>query len=164
MKISQKSQSIVIRKTNQKTIIFPIPSPIKTNSVITGNFENEINKQEPNELSIANNLLDKQVIDLVGNKVVRVNDVAIQDQPHLAVSGIDISFLGLLRRLGIEDEVQKLSHTLRFSIHEQLLSWGDIQIWKSTGDKSSLKKERVNSPGYTRKIWLTIWKKHITIM
>src|SRR5689334_3283791 len=32
---------------------------------------------EKNELSVASTLLDKQVIDLVGNKVVRVNDVAI---------------------------------------------------------------------------------------
>src|SRR3989344_2470346 len=51
-----------------------------------------------NELSAARALLDQQIIDLVGNKVVRVNDVVIQDTAQISISGIDIGILGILRR------------------------------------------------------------------
>jgi len=80
----------------------------------------------PNELSIAKTLLDQQIIDLVGNKVVRVNDVVIQDQPLLSISGIDIGIPGLLRRLGIERPIQKIATQFNAPMPMQLLSWGDV--------------------------------------
>lgn len=79
-----------------------------------------------NELSLIKTLLDQQIIDLVGNKVVRVNDVVIQDQPLLSISGIDIGLLGILRRLGIERVTQKVASQLNAPLPMQLLSWGDI--------------------------------------
>ena len=79
-----------------------------------------------NELSAAQALLDQQIIDLVGNKVVRVNDVVIQDTAQISISGIDIGILGILRRIGVEALVQKTTKLLHFTIPMQLLSWGDI--------------------------------------
>ncbi len=79
-----------------------------------------------NELSAVKTLLDQQIIDLVGNKVVRVNDVVIQDQPLLTISGIDIGILGILRRLGIERVIQRLAILLNSPMPMQLLSWGDV--------------------------------------
>ena len=80
----------------------------------------------PNELCVSKTLLDQQIIDLVGNKVVRVNDIVIQDQPILSVSGIDIGILGIFRRIGIEQLVNKSTQLFQFSIPMQLLSWGDV--------------------------------------
>lgn len=79
-----------------------------------------------NELSASKVLLDQQIIDLVGNKVVRVNDVIIQDIPTLSISGIDIGILGIFRRLGLEQPLQKIARNLRIDVSMQLLSWGDI--------------------------------------
>src|SRR3989344_9051699 len=79
-----------------------------------------------NELSAAQALLDQQIIDLVGNKVVRVNDVVIQDTAQISIAGIDIGILGILRRIGVEALVQKTTKLLHFTIPMQLLSWGDI--------------------------------------
>ncbi len=49
------------------------------------------------ELSLAQEVLDKQVIDIVHKKAVRVNDVSLGDDWQL--QGIDNSTLGLVRRL-----------------------------------------------------------------
>jgi magnesium transporter len=48
-------------------------------------------------LSLAHDVLDKQVIDVVHKKAVRVNDVCLDDDWHIL--GIDNSTLGLVRRL-----------------------------------------------------------------
>ena len=79
-----------------------------------------------NELSAGKTLLDQQIIDLVGNKVVRVNDVVIQDTAQMTISGIDIGILGIFRRIGLEAVVQKTTKLFNFEIPMQLLSWGDI--------------------------------------
>jgi magnesium transporter len=48
-------------------------------------------------ISLAHEVLDKQVIDIARKKAVRVNDVCLRDDWH--VLGIDSSTLGLVRRL-----------------------------------------------------------------
>ncbi len=48
-------------------------------------------------VSLAHEVLDKQVIDLARRKAVRVNDVCLADDWHIL--GIDSSTLGLVRRL-----------------------------------------------------------------
>src|SRR5205085_9006024 len=51
----------------------------------------------PQEVSLAQEILDKQVIDLARKKAVRVNDVCLSDDWRIL--GIDNSTLGLVRRL-----------------------------------------------------------------
>lgn len=48
-------------------------------------------------VSLAQDVLDKQVIDIVRKKAVRVNDVCLDNEWHIL--GIDSSTLGLVRRL-----------------------------------------------------------------
>lgn len=50
---------------------------------------------------LAEDLLDKQVIDITGKRMVRVNDVQLKKNGELKVVGIDIGFAGILRRLGL---------------------------------------------------------------
>lgn len=89
---------------------------------------------EENELYVKRNLLDKQIIDISGNKIVRANDVILQEQINLNssayecfVSGVDIGPLGILRRLHIENFVLKTLRLVGINIVSQFLSWGDIQ-------------------------------------
>lgn len=57
----------------------------------------------PNELAgLQRDVLDQQIVDVAGVRVVRVNDIRLGTfEDRMCVLGIDISFLGLLRRLGI---------------------------------------------------------------
>jgi len=83
---------------------------------------------EENELFLVKNLLDKQIIDLKGNKVVRVNDVALQDKEKLSIAGVDIGLLGIFRRLRIgADKFYKIISLFNVKLSSQFLSWADIQ-------------------------------------
>lgn len=90
-------------------------------------------------LSIAKVLLDKQIIDLVGNKVVRVNDIVLQDIPTLSLSGIDIGFSGILRRIRLERIVRMTLRLLHIDPPLQLLSWGDVLTLELSGGQIKLK-------------------------
>jgi CBS domain-containing protein len=51
---------------------------------------------------LSRDVLDQQIVDVEGARVVRVNDLRIgQFEKQTCVLGIDISFKGLLRRLGL---------------------------------------------------------------
>lgn len=117
---------IVIKHKKNKLII-PINSIKKINSIITLNKNFLASELEPNELFVLKNLLDKQIIDLKGNKVVRVNDVIVNDKPSIYISGVDVAFMGIFRRLGLEQLVLWLSKFLFLSFKAHILSWADIQ-------------------------------------
>lgn len=57
--------------------------------------------KEPNDYYLSEDLLDKQVIDVDGRRLVRVNDILLDDSDTLKVSGLDVGIGGILRRLGL---------------------------------------------------------------
>ena len=72
---------------------------------------------QPDEIYMGKWLMDKQIIDLKGSKVVRVNDIRLfwlqsQDQKHLVLNAVDIGFRGLARRLGVEFLFRRLENHL----------------------------------------------------
>lgn len=111
----------------------------------------EIAELQENELYIKRNLLDKQIIDLKGNKVVRVNDVAIQNKAvlspeetyelELIVMGVDIGAMGILRRLGIERFATFIYSIFREKITSDFLPWGEIQPLELARGTVQLKRE-----------------------
>ena len=65
--------------------------------------ETSITYAEPREkeILIAKHILDRQIVDVNGVKVVRVNDVQLGHvNDHFGVLAIDVGFGGLIRRLG----------------------------------------------------------------
>lgn len=134
------SKLVVKGKLNDK-IIIPTSCLRKINStiLITKDF-NTVELQE-NELYILKNLLDKQIIDLTGNKIVRVNDVAIQDRDGLYIAGVDIGILGILRWLKLENLFFKLVSIFRMKPTSQFLSWGEIQPLELARGQVKLRKE-----------------------
>jgi len=116
---------IVVDK-NGRILEIPILALRQINSHVAVKKSDIQPKPNKNELSAARRLLDKQIIDLVGNKVVRVNDIVLQDIPTLSVSGIDIGILGLLRRFGLDRPVQNFAHFFHIELPMNLLSWGDV--------------------------------------
>jgi CBS domain-containing protein/sporulation protein YlmC with PRC-barrel domain len=72
---------------------------------------------QADEIYMGKWLMDKQIIDLKGSKVVRVNDIRLfwlqgQDQKHLVLNAVDIGLRGLARRLGVEFLFRRLEHHL----------------------------------------------------
>jgi magnesium transporter len=72
---------------------------------------------QPDEIYMGKWLMDKQIIDLKGSKVVRVNDIRLfwlqaRDQNHLVLNAVDIGWRGLARRLGVEFLFRRLENHL----------------------------------------------------
>jgi len=133
---------LVIQKYHSKNIlVIPTTDLIKINRclVIKSNFV--ITNLAENELYVDKNLLNKQIIDLKGDKVVRVNDVVIRDKPFLCLLGIDYGWLGMIRWLKIESLVVWLAKAFGLSAHSRFLCWTDVQPLELGRGHVKLKKE-----------------------
>ena len=102
-----KITKIICEKQKLRHVI-PILSLKQMNNAVAVRKDPKNHGPQAHELTAANVLLDKQIIDLGGNKVVRVNDIVFQDSPTLSISGIDIGILGILRRLNLESIFQRI--------------------------------------------------------
>lgn len=81
-----------------------------------------------NELFVTKNLIDKQIIDIAGRKVVRVNDVVFKkkETSFLTILGVDTSIMGILRWFGLDNLVAKLFLNLRIKLSAKILPWSNI--------------------------------------
>lgn len=70
------------------------------------------------EFLLNEDLLDKQVIDVNGRRLVRVNDILLKENGKIKVDGIDISFSGILRRLGVNNLLTGRSIILPWNVIE----------------------------------------------
>jgi len=72
------------------------------------------------EIHVKRDILDKQIVDVNGAKVVRVNDLKLgRHQNALCLMSVDVGFRGLLRRMGYE----KLWGVFQRDIPEREISW-----------------------------------------
>ena len=94
-----------------------------------------------NELSVRIHLLDQQIIDIKGNKVVRVNDVVIQDKPYFVIAGVDVGVLGIARWLKVEQGLNRLVSRFGTSLRSDFLPWENIQPVELSRGKVQLKRE-----------------------
>jgi Mg/Co/Ni transporter MgtE len=94
-----------------------------------------------NELSVKRHLIDQQIIDINGNKVVRVNDVAIQEKPYLVVAGVDVGVLGIARWFHLEQFLNLFLARFGKTATSDFLAWENIQPVELSRGKVMLKKE-----------------------
>ncbi|MDA8066157.1 MAG: CBS domain-containing protein [Thermaerobacter sp.] len=86
------------------------------------------------DLRVAHDLLDRQIVDVEGRKVVRVNDLHLaRTNGHYRLLGVDISTAALLRRLGLGAVVDVLP------FRERVISWEDVDPIHSEADRLQLK-------------------------
>jgi magnesium transporter len=82
----------------------------------------------PDELLLKRDLLDKQIVDTQGFRVVKVNDLKLaQIKGTARLVGVDISFSGLLRRLGVLAPVEVLSNILPIQLSERTITWNYVE-------------------------------------
>jgi len=81
-----------------------------------------------NCLWLAENILDKQIVDINGRKLVRVNDIRMVMIPAgTYVIAVDVGIEGMLRRIGLEKPIQATLDTFRVSIPGKFILWDDIE-------------------------------------
>ncbi len=82
---------------------------------------------EPSGLLLSRHLLDRQIVDLHGNKVVRVNDLRLAAFDHcLRLTGVDVSQKALLRRLGLEKTLGALLRAVGIELAENAIPWSFV--------------------------------------
>ena len=98
---------------------------------------------EADSLLIAKDILDKQIVDINGAKVVRVNDVKLTDEGgSVFLTAVDVGTRGILRRLGIERRGDAFFRAIRHPLHHQLIPWTVLQPLESKLDKLTLSVSR----------------------
>jgi magnesium transporter len=93
----------------------------------TGTIDITRFQQRPNEIQLRQDLLDKQIVDIDGRKVVRVNDLSLDDvEGKLHLVAVDVGAAGLLRRLGLERGYRVVARNLRLPTPERYIDWEDV--------------------------------------
>lgn len=83
--------------------------------------------QRPNEILLKADLMDKQIVDIDGRKVVRVNDLRLDEiEGKLHLVAVDVGAAGLLRRLGMERGYRTLARNLNLPVPERYIDWEDV--------------------------------------
>lgn len=86
---------------------------------------------------LGQHVLDKQIIDVNGRKVVRVNDIRLLNhENNVFVVAADIGTEGILRRIGIAKPIVKMG----FTISSKLLLWNDVETIFSSNENIMLSK------------------------
>lgn len=105
--IKDGSEQYTVRLNSSNILVMPVPE---------------------NDIFLARDFLDKQIVDINGKKVERVNDVRVG-----LISGVwklvavDIGFRGLLRRLGVEYLAIRFTELFKIEFRNTLIYWDNVQ-------------------------------------
>jgi magnesium transporter len=90
---------------------------------------NELSAEEAHRgLLLVESILDKQIVDLNGRKLVRVNDVRLVTLPAGTFAlAVDIGIEGLLRRIGISIPIKRFLSLFNVNIPAKYILWDDVQ-------------------------------------
>ena len=94
-------------------------------------------KLADNELYLGKNVIDKQIIDIHGRKVVRVNDAVIQvkNEKNVYITGVDVGILSVLRWVKLDEVAKFIVALLGYQLTPRVLSWKNIQPLELEGGK-----------------------------
>ena len=93
------------------------------------------------EIMLKEEVLDQQIVDTFGCKVLRVNDLHfLKANSELRVAHVDIGFRGLVRRMGWERIVDRLTQLLfDYKLADHFISWKYVQPLSTLSPGQTLK-------------------------
>src|SRR5574341_1088880 len=101
----------------------------------------------PSDILICRDLLDKQIVDINGAKLVRVNDLKFGDvNDKLCLVAADVGFRGILRRLGAESRGERFFSLFRYKLPHKLLGWNYLQTIEPKLTRLTLTISRQKEP------------------
>lgn len=123
----------VVIKDRNKTIIVPyvLVMALFAPSIPLKCRIEEITVYDPaeNDIFLSRDVLDKQIIDTDGARVVRVNDLElVRVNGTLYVGNVDIGLMGIFRRLGVANVTRRVSSLLHLPDSQTFISWDDVEL------------------------------------
>jgi len=80
------------------------------------------------DLLALRDILDKQIVDIDGAKVVRVNDIRLEGyNSHAVLVAVDVGMRGIMRRLGVERGSENILRLLKANLPLNLIGWNYLQ-------------------------------------
>lgn len=81
----------------------------------------------PDELLLVRDVLDSQIVDVVGERLVRVGEVLLEplDDDRLRIVAVDVGWGAVVRRLGLRRLADHLA--------EEAVSWHDLHLTSARG-------------------------------
>lgn len=127
----------LVIKTDQRQIFLPWSSveSVDTDGARLRTSTLDINKfrQRQNEILLKTDLLDKQIVDIDGRRVVRVNDVSLDVvRGSLRLVAVDVGAAGIMRRLGLEGPYRTIARNLKVRAPETFIDWEDVDPLESS--------------------------------
>ncbi len=82
-----------------------------------------------NDVFLLRDVLDKQIIDTDGARVVRVNDLElVRVNGTLYISNVDVGMMGILRRIGLGHATQMFASGLHMHLPDNIISWDAVEL------------------------------------
>jgi CBS domain-containing protein/sporulation protein YlmC with PRC-barrel domain len=87
------------------------------------------------DIFLVEDVLDKQIIDVDGARVVRVNDLElIKVNANVFVSNVDIGGMGVLRRVGLSKLAGRITNRLHLKSPQNSISWDFVELLQRDQD------------------------------
>jgi CBS domain-containing protein len=88
---------------------------------------NEPAPSDDERLYLVADLLDKQIVDVDGRKVVRINDIEVAEVGgRLRVLAADVGIGGLLRRLGLRSLGKRITPAMSRAMPNSMIAWSSV--------------------------------------
>jgi magnesium transporter len=119
--VSDKKGKTILIPADQISSLFP--------SVALKVPKGEIQDFHPkgSELYLKHQVLDHQLVDVEGKRVIRVNDIQIAVAKGVyVITGVDVGNAGLMRRLGMEGVNKNLAKLFKRPVMEGVIAWQDV--------------------------------------
>lgn len=102
----------------------------------------EIDLKSDGILSLSKNMLDRQIVDINGRKVVRVNDIRLATiSTGTYLIAVDVGFEGLLRRLSVAKPIKLVLNIFGLNIPSRMILWDDFETVEPGNSGIRLSKE-----------------------
>ena len=99
------------------------------------------------ELLLLRDLVDTQIVDVAGRRLVRAGDVDLERRDgQLVLAGVDVGGGALLRRLGLRRLARRFS--------SRCLPWSELYAASPAAHTVQLRVDRDGSPGSAPRDWL----------
>ena len=124
--------AVVIKDKNKLTMVpYALVMALFAPSIPLKCHVDELPQYQPteNDIFLSRDVLDKQIIDTDGARVVRVNDLElVRVNGTVYVGNVDIGLMGIFRRLGIADVTRRITSTLKLPAPQTFISWDDVEL------------------------------------
>jgi magnesium transporter len=123
----------LVVKRSKDTLLIPVADVVilTAQAIPIGKSLSQITPYQPSEhdLYLIRDVLDMQIIDVNGIRVVRVNDLELTKvNGNFYVSNVDTGSSGILRRLGLTGLLHYLENKHLVGKQAGFISWDDVEL------------------------------------